>query len=89
MLDKLTGTWAPRPSAGPHKLRECLPLIVFLRNRLKYALTKREVGMILMQRLVRVDGKVRTDSTYPAGFMDVIGIEATGEQFRLIYDVKG
>ena len=22
-----------------------------------------------MQRLVKVDGKVRTDSTYPAGFM--------------------
>uniref|UniRef100_A0A8C5L1W5 40S ribosomal protein S4 n=1 Tax=Jaculus jaculus TaxID=51337 RepID=A0A8C5L1W5_JACJA len=38
MLDKLTGVFAPRPSTGPHKLRECLPLIIFLRNRLKYAL---------------------------------------------------
>jgi len=75
MLDKLTGTYAPRPSPGPHKLRECLPLIVFLRNRLKYALTSREVQSILMQRFVMVDGKVRTDSTYPAGFMDVITIE--------------
>lgn len=89
MLDKMTGTWAPRPSAGPHKLRECLPLVVFLRNRLKYALTKKEVQSIVMQRLVKVDGKVRTDSNYPAGFMDVITIEKTGEQFRLIYDVKG
>eukprot|EP00158_Paraphelidium_tribonemae_P000837 Partr_v1_DN23522_c0_g1_i1_m14207 putative ribosomal protein S4 len=89
MLDKLTGTWAPRPSAGPHKLRECMPLIVFLRNRLKYALTKKEVQSILMQRLVKVDGKVRTDTTYPSGFMDVISIEKTGENFRLIYDVKG
>merc|ERR1711977_406734 len=34
------GTWAPRPSTGPHKLRECLPLVLILRNRLKYALTK-------------------------------------------------
>ncbi|KAI9183615.1 40S ribosomal protein S4 [Blastocladiella emersonii ATCC 22665] len=89
MLDKLTGTWAPRPSAGPHKLRECLPLVVFLRNRLKYALTGKEVTSILMQRLVKVDGKVRTDSTYPAGLMDVISLEKTGEAFRLIYDVKG
>jgi len=60
---------APRPSAGPHKLRECLPLIVFLRNRLKYALTYDEVKKILKQRLIKVDGKVRTDVTYPAGFM--------------------
>lgn len=27
--------------------------------------------------------------TYPAGFMDVISIEKTGENFRLVYDVKG
>lgn len=60
---------APRPSCGPHKLRECLPLAVFLRNRLKYALTYDEVKKIVNQRLVKVDGKVRTDKTYPAGFM--------------------
>lgn len=49
----------------------------------------REVTQIVMQRLIKVDGKVRTDSNYPAGFMDVITIEKTGENFRLIYDTKG
>jgi small subunit ribosomal protein S4e len=66
-----------------------MPLIIFIRNRLKYALNYRETKSILMQRLVKVDGKVRTDSTYPAGFMDVITIEKTGENFRLVYDIKG
>lgn len=89
MLDKLTGVWAPRPSTGPHKLRESLPLVVLLRNRLKYALTGREVKMILMNRLVQVDGKVRTDHTYPTGFQDIISIPQTGETFRLLYDTKG
>jgi len=89
MLDKLSGIFAPRPSTGPHKLRECLPLIILLRNRLKYALTAREVQLILNQRLVKVDGKVRTDATYPAGFMDVVSIEKTGELLRLLYDTKG
>jgi len=89
MLDKLGGVFAPRPSTGPHKLRECLPMIVFLRNRLKYALTYTEVKKIVNQRLIKVDGKVRTDKCYPAGFMDVISIERTNENFRLIYDVKG
>lgn len=69
MLDKLGGVFAPRPSTGPHKLRESLPLVIFLRNRLKYALTNSEVTKIVMQRLIKVDGKVRTDSNYPAGFM--------------------
>ena len=44
---------------------------------------------ILMQRHVKVDGKVRTDATYPAGFMDVIDIPKTDEHFRLVYDTKG
>jgi len=89
MLDKLGGVYAPRPSAGPHKLRECLPLIIILRNRLKYALTGREVTMILMQRFIKVDHQVRTDPCFPAGFMDVITIDQTNETFRLLFNVKG
>ncbi|EDQ87194.1 uncharacterized protein MONBRDRAFT_33368 [Monosiga brevicollis MX1] len=89
MLDKLTGRYAPRPSTGPHKLRECLPLVIFLRNRLKYALTYHEVKMILKQRKVYVDGKARTDLTFPTGLMDVISIPDTNEHFRLLFDTKG
>lgn len=89
MLDKLGGTWAPRPSTGPHKLRECLPLILILRNRLKYALTRREAQIIVMQKYVKVDGKVRTDMNYPAGFMDVVSMDKSDDHFRLLFDVKG
>jgi len=89
MLDKLGGVWAPKPAAGPHKTRDCVPLIVLLRNRLKYAVTYHEAKMIVKQRLVAVDGKARTEMRYPAGFMDVISIEKTDEHFRLLYDVRG
>jgi len=89
MLDKLRGVWAPRPSTGPHKLRECMPLSVLLRNRLKYALTYKEVKMICMQRLVKVDAKVRTDMNFPTGFMDVVTLEKTNQHFRMLYDTKG
>lgn len=83
------GIYAPRPSAGPHKLNECVPLVLILRNRLKYALTRREVIMIAMRRLLKVDHKIRTDPNFPAGFQDVVSIEKTGETYRLLYDVKG
>jgi len=89
MLDKLGGVFAPKPSPGPHKERECLPLALILRNRLKYALTFKETNSILMNRNVKVDGKVRTDKCYPAGLMDVIDLEKTDEHFRLVYDTKG
>jgi len=89
MLGKMDGIWAPRPSTGPHKLRESLPLVLILRNRLKYAINAHEVNSICMEKLVKVDGKVRTDSTYPAGFMDVVSLERSNDTFRLLYDTKG
>jgi len=88
-LGKMTGVWAPKPSPGPHKQRECLPLCVILRDRLKYALTNKECMQICMERCVKVDGKVRTDHNYPAGFMDVVELEKCGDRFRLLYDTKG
>lgn len=89
MLGKLGGVWAPRPSTGPHKLRECLPLILILRNRLHLALTAHEVSLILRDRKVFVDGKVRCDAGYPVGFMDVLEIPEAQKLFRVLYDVKG
>ncbi len=69
MLGKMDGIWAPKPSAGPHSTRECLPLVIIIRNRLKYALSRGEAMQICMQKEVKIDGKVRTDINYPAGFM--------------------
>jgi small subunit ribosomal protein S4e len=89
MLSKMDGIWAPRPSQGPHKLRECLPIILILRNKLKYALTGKETKQICMEKLVKVDGKVRTDVNYPVGFMDVVDIPKSNDTFRLIFDAKG
>merc|ERR1712179_802496 len=89
MLGKLGGVFTVKPSSGPHKQGESLPVGLFLRNRLKYAITMEEVETIMKQRLIKIDGKTRTDPKFPTGFMDVVQIEKTGENFRIIYDVKG
>jgi small subunit ribosomal protein S4e len=91
MLDKLGGTFATKPSQGPHRERESIPLTVVLKNRLRYALTGREVMMIVNDKEgnIAVDGKIRRDPRFPAGLMDVVSIRKTGELYRLLYDVKG
>ena len=45
--------------------------------------------MIVMRRLVEVDGKVRSDASYPSGLMDVVRLAKVNEVFRVLYDVKG
>lgn len=90
-LDKNTGTRATRPNTGPHKLRECIPMAVLLRQRLKYALSGQEVKKICHDKElnIKVDGKARRDPKYPLGNMDVVEIVKTGEHFRMLYDLKG
>lgn len=90
-LDKLRGVYATRPRTGPHKLRECIPISVLLRQRLNYALTQQETLKICKSRdaNILVDGKARRDHKFPLGFQDVVSINKTGENFRILYDVKG
>ena len=47
-----------RTQPGPHKLRECMPLSILLRQRLKYALTYKEVKLICMQRVVKAPAQL-------------------------------
>jgi small subunit ribosomal protein S4e len=90
-LGKLKGIYGTRPSPGPHKLRECIPLNVLLQQRLKYALSRDEARKIVKDKegLIKVDGKIRRDHRFPLGQMDVVTIEKTNEHFRILYDIKG
>merc|ERR1719230_1847492 len=51
-----------------------------------------------MEKLVQVDGKIRTDCCFPTGFQDVVTLgdatkcfdtKASIDRFRVLYDVKG
>lgn len=64
-------------------------MILILRNKLGLALNGQETEMITEQRLVMVDGKVRTDKRFPTGFMDVVSIPKLGQSYRVLFDTKG
>jgi len=91
MLSKIGGIWATKPSQGPHKARECVPLNLVLRNKLKLALTGREAKLIVCAKdgNIAIDGKIRKDPKYPVGFMDVLTIVKTKSYYRVLYDCKG
>merc|ERR1740139_682908 len=77
-LTKLGGVYATRPSTGPHKMRQCIPMSVLLRSRLKYALSGHECIQICKDKdnaHIRVDNKIRRDHRFPLGLMDVVSIK--------------
>lgn len=82
---------APKPSAGPHKTRESIPLSLIVRNKLRLALNTRETKMVINAKEgnIAIDGKVRKNLKYPVGVMDVISLVKSGQNYRCLYDVKG
>lgn len=81
--------WAVTVSPGPHSGEESLPLVAVLRESLELARTKSEAEAIIGRGEVQVDGRVRRDSKYPVGPMDVVSFPRTGKAWRVLYDKKG
>jgi len=58
---------------------------------LKYALSRKESIKIVKDKegLIRVDNKIRRNPRFPLGIMDVVTIQKTNENFRMLIDTKG
>ncbi len=89
ITDKKSKTWIIKQQTGPHARESSMPLVVLLREVLGVAKTSREARNILNNRLVEVDGKVRTKEDFPIGIMDVIGFPKADKYYRLVVDWKG
>ena len=82
-------TWVVKPSSGPHKGENCLPLALVLRDILGFASTRKEAKMIVSQGRILVDGKVRREDNFPLGLADVITILDADKNYRVLPSAKG
>lgn len=76
--------WVPKPNAGAHRSSVCLPLELIIRDELALGRNRREVGSILAEGKVRVDGRVRRERNHPAGLMDVVEFPDANLAYRVI-----
>jgi small subunit ribosomal protein S4e len=76
--------WAVKPIAGPHSQKACISLSSLLRDALGYAKSTRESKIILAQKRVSVDGKIRRDHKFPTGLMDVVELPDANMSFRIL-----
>jgi small subunit ribosomal protein S4e len=81
--------WVVKPASGPHSLENCLSLTLVFRDILGVAKTKKEVGKILCQCQITVDGKIRRKADFPVGLMDIISISDMNKFFRVMPSQKG
>jgi small subunit ribosomal protein S4e len=87
-VSRKTSYWVTKPRAGPHGVKESMPLLSVVRDMLKLCDNSREARFIIGSRQVSVDGKVVTDYKYPVGLMDVVTIQKTKQSYRMLVDYK-
>jgi len=88
-IHRKEAVWTVMPKSGPHSLSLSLPLVLIVRDMLKFAKTGKEAKKIISQEKIAVNGKVRRDERFLVGLMDVISILDTKKSYRVIPSSKG
>lgn len=86
---KKTHAWIVRPNPGPHNMESSIPLLVLVRDMLKFADNSREAKRIINEGDVLVDGVVRRDYKFPVGLFDVVSIPKLNQYYRMLLNTSG
>ncbi len=88
-LERKTKKWGIKVSPGPHTVQNSISLLSILRDYLGYATKAKEARYIIKNGQIYVDSIPRKDYKFPCGFMDVVSIPKTNENFRILLDAHG
>jgi small subunit ribosomal protein S4e len=88
-IPKKSHIWATKQSPGPHPIERSVPLLIMIRDILGYCDTAREGRKIIGERNILIDGRIVTDHKLPVGFMDVLSLPKSKENYRALLDSKG
>lgn len=75
-------TVSPRP--GPHPKKRCIPILIAVRDLLKYVDDAATARKLISSGKFLVDGRTVKDLRFPLGLMDVLSVPTTGEHYRVL-----
>jgi small subunit ribosomal protein S4e len=87
-IPKKTNKFITKTAAGPHNAN-AMPVAVWLRDHMGFALNLKEVKQILGQRDVIINGRPCRDPRMGIGIFDIITMPKIGKNFRILRDKKG
>ena len=89
LVERKANAFIAKPLPGPHKLKESMPLGVILREILKVGNKKREIRIILSNKEVLVNNKLRKEFRFPVGILDTLSIPKLNKYYKIVYNTKG
>lgn len=88
-IERKVKKFVAKPLPGPHRLKECMPLGVILRELLKISSKKRDIKIILNNKQVLVNNQVRKEVRFPVGILDTLSLPDLNKYYRIIHSEKG
>ncbi len=88
-ISRKTAYWTVKPRPGPHPADRSIPLLLIVRDILKFADNRREAKRILNEGKIMVDGRVRKDHKFPVGIFDILSIPEIGMHYMVLVDHRG
>ncbi|MFW6286128.1 MAG: hypothetical protein ACOC16_03325 [Nanoarchaeota archaeon] len=82
-------TFVTKPNPGSYKTRYVVPVIIIIRDILKYAETSKEVKLIIHNQEVLLNGKKVIDIKTPVGMFDILEIKEAKEKYMVLFDNFG
>lgn len=87
-IPKKTNKFITKTAPGPHNAN-AMPIAVWLRDHMRFALTKKEVKQILSQKDVIINGRPCRNPSMGIGIFDIISMPKIGKHYRILRDKKG
>ncbi len=88
-IHKKVNQWVTRPSPGPHRLADSIPISLLLKSLLAQAKTTREAKQIILAGKILVDGIARKDHRFSLGLMDILSLPDAAKSYILLLDTYG
>ena len=87
-IPKKTNKFITKTAPGPHNAN-AMPIAVWLRDHMRFALTKKEVKQILSQKDIIINGRPCRNPSMGIGIFDIISMPKIGKHYRILRDKKG
>jgi small subunit ribosomal protein S4e len=87
-IPKKINKFITKTAPGPHNAN-AMPIAVWLRDHMGFALTKKEVKQILSQKDVIINGRPCRNPSMGIGIFDIISMPKIGKHYRILRDKKG
>jgi len=87
-ISKKNNKYTTKMTCGRHNKYKAIPLILFIRDKLKLSSKKAEIVKIINQGFIKINEKIIKDYKYPIGLNDVVSIDKLNKKYKISIDDK-